>query len=72
MSNLFGNHIIGFLMRWLISRLIRLHLSLVHFATSILAAIPEKRSSGFLTRSNTNWPVQSQKKVKILKFMVDV
>ena len=32
----------------------------------------ENRSSGFLTRSDTNWPVQSQKNVRILKFWVEV
>ena len=32
----------------------------------------ENRSSGFPTRSDTNRPVQSQKKVRILKFWVEV
>ena len=32
----------------------------------------ENWSSGFLTRSDTNRPVQSQKKVRILKFWVEV
>ena len=32
----------------------------------------ENRSSGFLTRSDTNRRVQSQKKVRILKFWVEV
>ena len=29
-------------------------------------------SSAFLTRSDTNWPVQSHKKVRILKFWEEV
>ena len=32
----------------------------------------ENQSLGFPTRSDTNQPVQSQKKVRILKFWVDV
>ena len=32
----------------------------------------ENRSSGFLTMSDTNRPVQSQKKARILKFWVEV
>ena len=31
-----------------------------------------KQSSGFLTRSDTNWPVLTQKKARILKFWVEV
>ena len=38
----------------------------------IWAMTQENWSSGFLTRSDTNRPVQSQKKVRILKFWVDV
>ena len=36
----------------------------------IRAATRENRSSGFPTRSDTNWHVQSQKKARILKFWV--
>ena len=32
----------------------------------------ENRSSGFPTRSDRNWPVQSQKKARILKFWIKV
>ena len=32
------------------------------------AALQENRSSGFQTMSDTNWPVQSQRKGKSLKF----
>ena len=34
--------------------------------------MPENRSSWFLTRSETNQPVQSKKKVRLLKFWVEV
>ena len=32
----------------------------------------ENRSSGFPTMSDTNWPIQSQKKIRILKFWEEV
>ena len=34
--------------------------------------MPENRYSGFPTRSDTNQPVQPQKKVRILKFWIEV
>ena len=36
----------------------------------IRAAMPENRSSGFPTRSDTNRPVQSQKQARTLKFWI--
>ena len=39
---------------------------------NIQATKREYQSTGFPTRYNTNRPVQSQKKVKILKFWVEI
>ena len=45
---------------------------LIHKNVIIRAPTPEKRSLGFPTRSDTNRPVQSRKKVRILEFWVEV
>ena len=37
---------------------------------TIRAATQENRSSGFPTRSDTNWPVQSQEQARSLKFRI--
>ena len=66
MSDLFGNHIVGFPKRRLIY---------CFHSTAFTPNEPRHEKTGlqgFPTRSDTNRPVQLQKKARILKFWIEV
>ena len=78
MSDLFGNHIVSFPTRRLICCSSSQCLSLdnrcdsINADCQILSRLVGNPTMWFPTRSDTNWPVQAQKRARSLKFQTEV